>query len=180
MLVLTVGSGVFGFTLDRQLGEFVLSHDHLRLPDGASAQRIVSGNLGNLLKWSPALRSYVTHLQSADGRAPYSYRYIGALVGDFHRTLLYGGIWLYPPDVSAPRGKARLLYEVGPMAFLAEQAGGCAVWGERADARVLGVVPATPHERCPMFCGSASEVRSLQAHLAAASEADVAIPSSAK
>ena len=174
VLMLTVRTGVYGFTFDRQRGEFLLSHDNISLPDGKAAQRILSGNLGNVGKWSAALRAFVTTLQNE--KKPYSYRYIGALVGDFHRTLLYGGLWLYPPDSSAPKGKARLLYEIAPMALLAEQAGGAAVWGERAEKRVLEVVPASTHERCPMFVGSLTDVDKLKAYLAAASSADVATP----
>ena len=85
----------------------------------------------------------------------------------FHRTLLYGGLWLYPPDAKAPSGKARLLYEVAPMAMLAEQAGGLATWGPRAADRVLDVVPQSPHQKSPLFVGTASEVRRLQAFLEA-------------
>ena len=88
-------------------------------------------------------------------------------VGDFHRTLLYGGSWLYPPDSNAPLGKARLLYEVAPMAFIAEQAGGLAVWGPLADERVMEVVPKTIHQRSPLFVGSPTEIRKLQAFLKA-------------
>ncbi|KIY92869.1 fructose-1,6-bisphosphatase I [Monoraphidium neglectum] len=97
---------------------------------------------------------------------PYSYRYVGALVGDFHRTLCYGGIWLYPPDSKAPSGKARLLYEVAPMSLIAEQAGGLACVGPKADQRVLDIVPKKVHEKSPLFVGSASEVKKLQAFLA--------------
>ena len=124
-------------------------------------QKIYSGNQGNVEKWAPELRKYVDKLQEEN----YSYRYIGALVGDFHRTLLYGGIWLYPPDASAPEGKARLLYEVAPMGFLAEQAGGLAMWGEMADKRVMEVVPQHIHQRSPMFCGSKDMVEGLQKFL---------------
>ncbi len=167
-MVLTLGAGVVGFTLDASIGEFVLSHPDLRIPDGAAAQRIFSGNAGNAQLWAPPLRDYLQTLFSPpDGGKPYSYRYIGALVGDFHRTLLYGGIWLYPPDSKAPAGKARLLYEVAPMAMLAEQAGGLATWGPLATDRVLDVVPQSVHQRSPLFVGSASEVRRLQAFLAA-------------
>jgi len=88
-------------------------------------------------------------------------------VCSFHRTLMYGGLWLYPPDSKAPSGKARLLYEVAPMAMLAEQAGGLAMWGERAELRVLDVVPQQPHQKSPLFVGTASEVRRLQAFLEA-------------
>ena len=165
VFVLTVKTGVVGFTLDRTVGEFILSHPCIKIPH--PGQRILSGNLGNAGKWAPPLKAYldsiVTHRPSTE--PVYSYRYVGALVADFHRTLLYGGIWLYPPDSSAPSGKARLLYEVAPMALLAEQAGGLATWGPTAEDRVLEVVPSAVHARSPMFTGSAVEVRKLQAAL---------------
>ena len=167
MLVVTVRRGVYGFTLDRECGEFVLSHENLKIPD--PGQKLYSGNLGNIMLWAPELRAYVARLQSGD--KPHSYRYIGALVGDFHRTLLYGGIWLYPADTKAPSGKARLLYEVAPMSLIAEQAGGIAVCGADAQQRVLDIVPATLHQKSPLFVGSASEVRALQSHLAASGRA---------
>ena len=161
VMMLTVGDGVYGFTLDTSTGEYVLSHDDVKIPD--PGQRIYSGNNGNVDKWAPEMKAYVRYLQlgGADrAKGPYSYRYIGALVGDFHRTLLYGGIWLYPPDKSAPQGKARLLYEVAPMGFLAEQAGGMAMWGECAEKRVMEVVPEQIHQRSPMFVGSSKMVGS--------------------
>ena len=166
VMMLTVGDGVYGFTLDTSTGEYVLSHDDVKIPD--PGQRIYSGNNGNVDKWAPEMKAYVRYLQlgGADrAKGPYSYRYIGALVGDFHRTLLYGGIWLYPPDSSAPQGKARLLYEVAPMGFLAEQAGGMAMWGECAEKRVMEVVPEQIHQRSPMFVGSSKMVRELQEFL---------------
>ena len=120
-----------------------------------------------VLKWAPSLQAYLseTVTNRPDGAPTYSYRYVGALVADFHRTLLYGGIWLYPPDSSAPSGKARLLYEVAPMSLLAEQAGGLATWGPTAEQRVLEVVPSGVHARSPLFTGSASEVKRLQQFL---------------
>jgi len=167
VLVLTLGHGVYGFTLDTQSGEFWLSHDNIKIPDPGSRQ--YSGNLGNVALWAPELREYVTELSapSAPGAKPYAYRYIGALCPDFHRVLLYGGIWLYPPDIKAPQGKARLLYEVAPMSYIAEQAGGLACVGPLADQRVLEVVPEKVHQKSPLFVGSASEVRKLQAFLKA-------------
>jgi fructose-1,6-bisphosphatase I len=167
VMMLTCGDGVYGFTLDTATGEYVLSHDDVKIPD--PGQRIYSGNNGNVDKWAPEMKAYVRYLQlgGADkDKGPFSYRYIGALVGDFHRTLLYGGIWLYPPDASAPQGKARLLYEVAPMGYLAEQAGGMAMWGETAEKRVMEVVPQNIHQRSPMFVGSTSMVKDLQEFLA--------------
>lgn len=165
VMMISVGNGVFGFTLDWTTGEFVLSHDDVKIPN--PGQRIYSGNQGNVEKWAPEMRAFVDHLQKGgdDGGEPFTYRYIGALVGDFHRTLLYGGIWLYPPDSSAPEGKARLLYEVAPMGFLAEQAGGMATWGPMADKRVMEVVPQHIHQRSPMFVGSSDVITSLQKFL---------------
>ena len=171
VMMLTVGDGVYGFTLDWTTGEFVLSHEDVKIPETSSdAGRFYSGNQGNVDKWAPEMRAYARHLQRSavddDDAAPFSYRYIGALVGDFHRTLLYGGIWLYPPDSSAPEGKARLLYEVAPMGFMAEQAGGAATRGPLAKDRVVEVVPEHIHQRSPMFVGSKTMVGGLQAFLA--------------
>lgn len=163
ILVLTLGDGVFSFMLDRGIGEFILTDSHMKIPD--PGQTIYSGNEGNTSLWDPDLKDYLSELKA--GGKPYSYRYVGALVGDFHRTLCYGGIWLYPPDSKAPSGKARLLYEVAPMSMIAEQAGGLACVGPTAETRVLDIVPKKVHEKSPLFVGSASEVRKLQAFLKA-------------
>ena len=123
MLVYTTGDGVHGFTLDPAIGEFLLSHENIRIPRRG---KIYSVNEGNTHRWSEGMKRYINHLQEEDketGR-PYSSRYIGSLVGDIHRTLLYGGIFLYPADAKNPEGKLRLMYEGNPMAFLLEQAGG--------------------------------------------------------
>ena len=169
VFMITTGHGVFGFTLDEQIGEFVMSHEKLQIPDGKDMKRIYSGNNGNVQLWAPELREYVKQLQTGeiDGRKgdPWSYRYIGALIGDFHRTLLYGGIWLYPPDVKATEGKARLLYEVAPIAMIAEQANGMATRGKMADERVMEVKPMSIHQKSPMFVGSNSAVLGLQKFL---------------
>ena len=169
VFMITTGHGVFGFTLDEQAGEFIMSHEKLQIPDGKDMKRIYSGNNGNVNLWAPELREYVKQLQTGeiDGRKgdPWSYRYIGALIGDFHRTLLYGGIWLYPPDVKATEGKARLLYEVAPIAMIAEQANGMATRGEMANERVMEVIPMSIHQKSPMFVGSTSAVQGLQKFL---------------
>ena len=169
VFMITTGHGVFGFTLDEQIGEFVMSHEKLQIPDGKDMKRIYSGNNGNVELWAPELREYVKQLQTGeiDGRKgdPWSYRYIGALIGDFHRTLLYGGIWLYPPDVKATEGKARLLYEVAPIAMIAEQANGMATRGKLANERVMEVKPMSIHQKSPMFVGSTSAVKGLQKFL---------------
>ncbi len=154
MLVYTTGDGVHGFTLDPSIGEFLLSHENIRIPRRGT---IYSVNEGNSHRWSDGMKNYVKYLQDEDkstGR-PYSSRYIGSLVGDVHRTLLYGGIFMYPADSKNPRGKLRLMYEGNPMAFLMEQAGGRASNGSR---RILDVHPEKLHERTPLFLGSEEDV----------------------
>jgi fructose-1,6-bisphosphatase I len=154
MLVYTTGDGVHGFTLDPSIGEFLLSHVNIRIPKRG---KIYSVNEGNYHRWSDGMKNYVKYLQDEDtssGR-PYSSRYVGSLVGDVHRTLLYGGIFMYPADSKNPRGKLRLMYEGNPMAFLMEQAGGRASYGSR---RILDVHPEKLHERTPLFLGSEEDV----------------------
>ena len=122
VFVLTVGEGVFGFTLDPAIGEFVLTHANIKIPEEG---RIYSFNEGNFASWEPQLQSYMSSLKAPpDNSKAYSSRYIGSLVGDFHRTMLYGGIYGYPGDSKNPNGKLRLLYECAPMSMIAEQAGG--------------------------------------------------------
>jgi fructose-1,6-bisphosphatase I len=154
MLVYTTGDGVHGFTLDPAIGEFLLSHENIRIPRRG---KIYSVNEGNTHRWSEGMKRYINHLQEEDketGR-PYSSRYIGSLVGDIHRTLLYGGIFLYPADAKNPEGKLRLMYEGNPMAFLLEQAGGRASNGCQ---RILDIQPKTLHQRTPLFLGSEEDV----------------------
>jgi fructose-1,6-bisphosphatase I len=157
MFVYTTGAGVHGFTLDPSLGEFLLSHENLRMPPRGT---IYSVNEGNHAKWDEGTRRYVEYLKETDkasGR-PYSLRYIGTLVADFHRTLLKGGIFLYPPDMTDPanpKPKLRLLYEIAPMAMIAEQAGGAASTGRE---RVLDLVPTELHQRVSAALGSAADV----------------------
>jgi hypothetical protein len=136
IMVLSVGKGVYGFTLDPLLGEFILSHDDIKVP---KAGAIYSFNEGNYQLWDEKLRKYIDDLKvPGPSGKPYSARYIGSLVGDFHRTLLYGGIYGYPPDKKSKNGKLRLLYECAPMSFLAEQAGGKGSDGYR---RILDIQP---------------------------------------
>jgi fructose-1,6-bisphosphatase I len=161
MLVYTAGRGVHGFTLDPSLGEFLLSHENMRAPRRGKTYSI---NEGNAATWDAGTRRYVEHLKQRDKATnrPYSLRYIGTLVADFHRTLLTGGIFLYPPDVSdaaKPKPKLRLLYEVSPMAMIAEQAGGAASTGRE---RILDVQPTTLHQRIACALGSADDVREYQ------------------
>ena len=166
MFVYSAGAGVHGFTLDPSLGEFLLSHADMRIPKKG---KIYSINEGNERSWDEGTRRYVQHLKDKDkasGR-PYSLRYIGALVADFHRTLLYGGIFLYPPDVTdpaKPKPKLRLLYEASPIAFIAEQAGGLATAGRE---RVLDIQPTDLHERVPLIVGSPDDVTEYQRFAAA-------------
>jgi fructose-1,6-bisphosphatase I len=154
MMVYTTGDGVHGFTLDPAIGEFLLSHENIRIPKRG---KIYSVNQGNFHRWDDGMKEYIRYLHEEDtstGR-PYSSRYIGSMVGDVHRTLLYGGIFMYPADSKNPQGKLRLMYEGNPMAFLLEQAGGKASDGKR---RVLDIQPATLHQRTPLFLGSEDDV----------------------
>ena len=159
--VLTVGRGVWGFTYDSLVGEFVLTHPNVKVPDSGM---IYSFNEGNYQGWDPELRAYMDSLKDAKkwGGKPYSARYIGSLVGDFHRTLLYGGIYGYPGDTKNPNGKLRLLYECAPMSFIMEQAGGK---GSTGTGRVLDVQPDKVHQRVPLFVGSPKEVDYVESFL---------------
>ncbi|MEX2569799.1 MAG: class 1 fructose-bisphosphatase [Gemmatimonadota bacterium] len=151
MLVYTTGNGVHGFTLDPSLGEFILSHPTMKIP--SPGQRIYSANEGNYLNWSPQQRRLVDHLKGIDSEQPkpFSSRYVGSMVADVHRTLLYGGLFMYPADKRNPRGKLRLLYEASPMAMIIQQAGGRASNGE---IDLLDVQPTELHETTPVYLGS--------------------------
>ncbi len=148
VLVYTVGDGVHLFTLDPAIGAFVLTRENLRMPERGPYYSV---NEANAATWPEGYAAYVEELR-AEG---YSSRYIGSLVADFHRTLLKGGVFLYPPTKKQPGGKLRLLYEANPLAMLAEQAGGKASTGA---GRVLELEPAGIHERTPFMVGSASEM----------------------
>jgi fructose-1,6-bisphosphatase I len=162
MLVYTTGDGVHGFTFEPSIGEFLLSHPNIRTP---ARGRIYSVNEGNYARWSPEMKRYVDWLKAEDKATnrPYSGRYVGSLVADFHRNLLYGGIYLYPGDLKNPKGKLRLLYECAPLAFIAEQAGGSASNGSR---RIMDLAPESLHQRSPLFLGSPEDVRDCEAFLA--------------
>jgi len=167
MLVYTTGDGVHGFTYEPSIGEFLLSHPNIRTPERG---RIYSVNEGNYAKWPVGVRRYVDWLKAEDkatGR-PYSARYVGSLVADFHRNLLYGGIYLYPGDAKNPNGKLRLLYEGAPLAFIAEQAGGAASNGSQ---RIMDVAPASLHQRSPLFLGSPVDVRECEEFISGRHEA---------
>ncbi|MGL4543931.1 MAG: class 1 fructose-bisphosphatase [Plesiomonas sp.] len=150
MLVYTTGRGVHGFTYDPSLGVFCLSHENIRIPQNGV---IYSINEGNYIKFPQGVKKYIKYCQDHDtaSKRPYTSRYIGSLVADFHRNMLKGGIYIYPSTANSPKGKLRLLYECNPMAFLAEQAGGRASDGTH---RILDIVPSELHQRVPFFVGS--------------------------
>lgn len=157
MMVYTTGRGVFGFTLDPSIGEFLLSHPDIRIPPRGSVYSVNEGNFGD---WDEGTKRFVQFLKSpqANQGKPYSLRYIGSLVADFHRNLLQGGIFLYPAsyrDPQKPRPKLRLLYEANPLAMIVEQAGGKACTGKQ---RILEMAPSRLHETVPLAIGSAEEV----------------------
>lgn len=161
MLVYTTGAGVNGFTYDPSLGTFCLSHENMMIPQEG---KIYSINEGNYIRFPQGVKKYIKYCQEnvpEDGR-PYTSRYIGSLVSDFHRNLLHGGIYMYPSTHSHPNGKLRLLYECNPMAFLVEQAGGSASDGY---TRVMDIQPKELHERVPFFCGSKKMVDKVEEFL---------------
>ena len=152
MMVYSTGKGVHGFTLDPSLGEFLLSHPYMRIPEKS---KYFSANLGYEAHWSKGVKQFTNYLQGMDGlRKPLSLRYIGSLVGDFHRNLLSGGIYYYPADdleAFTPHGKLRMMYEAIPLAFIVEQAGGYASDGRQ---NILDIQPSALHERTPLFIGN--------------------------
>ena len=157
ILVYSTGNGVNGFSLDPSVGEFVLSHPGIRIPPRG---KIYSTNEGNAPYWKEGTREYIEYLKSDRNtrKAPYTSRYIGSLVADFHRNLLKGGIFLYPEDTKDPKkatGKLRLLYEANPLAFIVEQAGGRASTGY---GRILDIEPTELHQRVPLIIGSCEDV----------------------
>lgn len=154
VLVYTTGHGVFGFTLDALAGEFLLSHPDIRIPQRGA---IYSVNEGNSSGWDPSVRLVVDAFKGTSNPSgkPYTSRYIGSLVSDFHRNLLYGGVFLYPADRKNPGGKLRLVYEANPLAFIAESAGGAATDG---GGRILEIEPTSIHQRTPLVIGSPTEV----------------------
>ncbi|MFZ7343650.1 class 1 fructose-bisphosphatase [Avibacterium volantium] len=161
MLVYTTGNGVNGFTYDPSLGVFCLSHENIQMP---ATGKIYSINEGQYLKFPLGVKKYIKYCQEEDKatQRPYTSRYIGSLVSDFHRNLLKGGIYIYPSATNYPNGKLRLLYEGNPMAFLAEQAGGLATDGYQ---RILDIQPTELHQRSPLFVGSKEMVEKAQAFM---------------
>jgi fructose-1,6-bisphosphatase I len=156
MLVYSAGKGVHGFTLDPSIGAYLMSHENMQMPPQGT---VYSCNEANSESFPPKYQRFLHHVRGGDAGRVYSSRYIGSLVADFHRTLLKGGIFLYPPTAAHPGGKLRLLYEANPIAFLAEQAGGLAIDGER---RILDIQPDSLHQRTPLIVGSRAEVELLQ------------------
>ncbi len=162
MLVYTTGKGVNGFTLDPSIGEFCLSHPNMKMPETG---RMYAMNEGNINICESGIKDYIETYcqQTLEGASrPYSGRYIGSLVADFHRNLIKGGIYIYPDTTTDPEGKLRLLYECNPLAFIAEQAGGLATTGRH---RVMALQPTRLHQRIPFFVGSKKMVEQAMSFL---------------
>ncbi|MBS1572887.1 MAG: class 1 fructose-bisphosphatase, partial [Bacteroidetes bacterium] len=148
MIVYTTGNGVNVLTLDPSLGTYYLSHPNMQFPENG---KIYSINEGNYIKFPQGVKNYLKYCQMMEGDRPYTSRYIGSLVSDFHRNMIKGGIYIYPSYANAPNGKLRLLYECNPIAFITEQAGGKATDGF---TRIMEMEPTELHQRVPFFCGS--------------------------
>lgn len=161
MLVYTTGHGVNGFTLEPSIGEFCLSHPNMRIPEDG---KVYSINEGNLAMCDAGVNGYIDYCKAVDKRSnrPYSARYIGSLVADFHRNMIKGGIYIYPATSKAPKGKLRLLYECNPLAFIVEQAGGIATDGHQ---RILDIKPTELHQRVPFYVGSKKMVEKAMTFL---------------
>lgn len=157
IMVYTAGNGAFGFTLDPAIGAYVLSHDRLQMP---AQGPYYSVNEGQAHTFPEEYRGYLQQLRSGALGHSYSSRYVGSLVADFHRTMLKGGVFLYPPTRQYPSGKLRLMYEANPLAFIAEQAGGLAIDGSN---RILDIQPENIHQRTPLILGSKVEVEAFAA-----------------
>lgn len=158
-MVLTFGAGVHVFTHDPSVGEFILSNKDVKIPE--NPKTIYSVNEGNSKYFHPPVTRFVERVKTME--KPYSARYVGSMVSDVHRTLLYGGIFMYPNDTKSKNGKLRLLYEANPMSFIIEQAGGKSTTGK---GRVLDVMPTSIHERCPIFLGCTRDVDMLLEEMA--------------
>lgn len=161
MLVYTTGDGVNGFTLNPAIGTFYLSHPQMNFPTEGT---IYSVNEGNYIHFPQGIKNYIKYCQMEEGNRPYTSRYIGSLVSDFHRNMIKGGIYLYPTSTKNPNGKLRLLYECNPMAFLAEQAGGKASDGS---SRIMDIHPVELHQRVSFVCGSMSMVEKVESFMRA-------------
>ena len=159
MLVYTTGNGVNGFTLNPAIGTFYLSHPNMQFPKNG---KIYSVNEGNYIHFPQGIKDYIKYCQMEEGDRPYTSRYIGSLVSDFHRNMIKGGIYLYPKSSKTSAGKLRLLYECNPMAFLAEQANGKATNGVQ---RILDIQPTELHQRVPFICGCTNMVEDVEAFI---------------
>jgi fructose-1,6-bisphosphatase I len=160
MLVYTTGNGVNGFTLNPAIGSFYLSHPNMQFPKNGT---IFSINEGNYIHFPQGVKDYIKYCQEEKDDRPYTFRYIGSMVSDFHRNMIKGGIYIYPTSSKAIKGKLRLLYECNPMAFLTEQAGGKASDGFQ---RIMDIQPSELHERAPIFCGSVNMVEKAEEFMA--------------
>lgn len=158
VLAYTTGNGVHLFTLDPSVGEFLLSNENIKIP---KKSKTYSVNEGNSSKWSEGIKKYISYIKQNDPESgrPYSSRYIGSLVADFHRNLLYGGIFMYPADSKNKSGKLRLMYEANPLSFIVEQAGGKSSDGKQ---RILEITPESLHQRTPLFIGSVEDVNLIE------------------
>jgi len=166
-LVITLGNGVYMFTLDENIGEFILSKPNVKIPESSN---IISFNEANIEKWDEPMKNTVNKWREGTGLSGerYSSRYIGSMVGDVHRTLLYGGVFGYPADTKNTSGKLRLLYEGAPMSFIMEQAGGLSTTGTK---RVMEITPDVVHQREPIIMGSKNDIQELiDAYAAAGSD----------
>lgn len=162
MLVYTTGHGVNGFTLNPAIGTYYLSHPNMKFPEDGD---IYSINEGNYVHFPQGVKDYIKYCQAEEENRPYTSRYIGSLVSDFHRNMIKGGIYMYPKSAKASNGKLRLLYECNPMAYIAEQAGGKASDGF---TRILDIEPTELHQRVPFFCGSKNMVKKAESFMEAA------------
>jgi len=162
VLVYTNKEGVHGFTLDPSVGEFLLSNENIKIP---KRSKTYSVNEGNYCKWSEGMKKYISHIKEsdADTMRPFTSRYVGSLVADFHRNLLYGGVFLYPSDDNNKNGKLRLMYEANPLSFIVEQAGGRSSNGNQ---RIMEIEPESLHQRTPLFIGSEEDVKMIEKFLA--------------
>ena len=156
MLFYTTGNGVNGFTLNPAIGTFYHSHSNVKIPKNGN---IYSINEGNYLQFPDYVKKYIKFCQEEEDERPFTSRYIGSLVSDFHRNMIKGGIFLYPQTAKNPNGKLRLLYECNPIAFICEQAGGLAINGEK---NILDIEPIELHERTPFYCGSEKMIQQFQ------------------
>ena len=156
MLFYTTGNGVNGFTLNPVIGTFYHSHSNIQIPKNGN---IYSINEGNYLQFPDYVKKYIKFCQQEEGERPFTSRYIGSLVSDFHRNMIKGGIFLYPQTAKNPNGKLRLLYECNPIAFICEQAGGLAINGEK---NILDIEPKELHQRTPFYCGSEKMIQQFQ------------------